>query len=272
MIELKRPEMVPLLLIYGHSTCPLPLELQYQILESAEWFQHTVLAEVCKAWRIHLSKPKNRSKLYEPLTRSTSSIHGRTTNRWEPPRIHKAIACQNLLRWDNSTREFKWARIGDAKEIKYAAGGRLSRGSGSDRVALTSFYNQPAFRCFESGKPVTVGLFISKYRSARGSFCTPQRLMLNEVMSVGKLLGLMHKWRSDDRKCRARNDGNPISWILCNYFVENHGENLVGDRYVSVVTEMEQDAPEEFAFRTRMFAERLELDFDKGFLNSRIAQ
>ncbi|KAJ6258507.1 hypothetical protein Dda_6550 [Drechslerella dactyloides] len=266
----------PLPLVYGHSTSPLPLELQYHILESAEWYQHPTLSRVCKAWRMHLSRPRNRAKLYKPLTRSASSILGRNINPCEPPRIHRAIAHQNMLRWDNQRKKFTWAHIdieghGQKHAWTLVDVDSIPSRKSRDLFNMSSFLRQPAFCCCDTGNPVTVGLFISKYRSAQGSFCTPQRLMLNEVMTVGKFLNLMHKWRSDDRKYRAKSDGNPINWILCNYFVANHGENLIGDRYLSVTVEMEQDKPEELAFRARMFAERLELDFDRNFLRSRIA-
>ncbi|KAF3921221.1 hypothetical protein ABW21_db0204581 [Orbilia brochopaga] len=266
----------PLPLIYGHSTSPLPLELQYHILESAEWYQHPTLAQVCKAWRMQLSKPRVRAKLYQPLTRSSSSISGRNINPCEPPRIHRAIAHENMLRWDSKRRKFTWTHIDTGDHGKKHAWtavdvDSISHRRDQDVSNLSAFCHQPAFRCCDTGKPVTVGLFISKYRSARGGFCTPERLMLNEVMTVGRFLSLMNKWRTDDRKYRAKTDGNPIDWILCNYYVANHGENLIGDRFLSVTVEMEQDKPEELAFRARMFAERLELDFDRSFLRSRIA-
>ncbi|KAK6515938.1 hypothetical protein TWF281_004530 [Arthrobotrys megalospora] len=71
------------------TTAPyLPLEIQYQILESADWLQQSTLRQVCKAWESFI---KDSSKLFGDRYTELPPLIGLELERSCLPQLHCVV-------------------------------------------------------------------------------------------------------------------------------------------------------------------------------------
>ncbi|KAK6531681.1 hypothetical protein TWF694_002857 [Orbilia ellipsospora] len=253
----------------SHPTITLPIEIQLQILEEAEWYQHAVLSQVCTAWRLELLKRKNRSKLYQPIHDSRYAM-----TKWishVSPRIHKALDYHNILQWDEELKTLKWAHANLKRDDKPITTD-ISKHIQEISFNMAPFSHHPAFECVESDISVVIGIFTSRYRSDSGTFFTPQRLVIGETLSVGRFLDRMQSWRVGDMDYRITHRKSPTRWIFCNYFLDSCSVTPSGEKLVLVSVEMELDKPDKFNIPLPLFQPRPEIDFDRGGIVSRIAR
>ncbi|KAK6499901.1 hypothetical protein TWF481_010257 [Arthrobotrys musiformis] len=117
----------------------IPVDIQYLVLESADWTDHPVLAQVCSTWRNFLrTSNKALDKRYQPI--SDASLMVPPYSRFSVPRIHRALSDRHLtLRSGYEFEVCRWVPLGTNR---YQRQGIIHEES----AAMRFFSNDPALK------------------------------------------------------------------------------------------------------------------------------
>ncbi|KAK6515205.1 hypothetical protein TWF506_007549 [Arthrobotrys conoides] len=121
------------------SEISVPLDIQYLVLESADWDDHPILAQVCSTWKkflqtSHIALDKRYESIHDVFPTMPSD------DRWSTPKIHRALSKRYITLRSGFKFEFcHWTPLGTDL---YRSQGTIHQ----EAASFDFFSNDPAMR------------------------------------------------------------------------------------------------------------------------------